>query len=187
MRYTEKEKNTMKAFGLQQGKEYIAFFSRDIDLKGAENGSYEDFCNEVDKLTDKDITKMYLSRKYISDLFVFDTPALLKELNNDIETQPLGYYRRFVVPTDNQTDILAELDRLVGKRLTMVELNSILTEQFGELINCEEVEDSVADNHLVFATRGFEKEGEGLGDIFYLNTNEKGKMYITETSFEFGI
>lgn len=94
--------------------------------------------------------------------------------------------------TKKQKKVANFLERLVGERVTMEELNKGLSEIFKENIQVENVSqmgidngdnDQLPDFDLMFNST--KKKTYGYYDIYMLPTREEGVMYITEVAYEF--
>ena len=90
--------------------------------------------------------------------------------------------------TDQQSQIVQKLEDLVNNRFTLLTLNDMLNEIFGEEIEIEDTTDSKDDNDFSDYNLLFESKNEntyGWFDIYYLKTREDDVIYITEVSYEF--
>lgn len=92
--------------------------------------------------------------------------------------------------TEEQNKILTCLDNLVGQRFDDRDaLAEKLSELFGKEIKCvynEFEQTDYNDYKYTIATKDFQGETDGIGEVFFLRTRQN-QIYVTETSFEFGI
>jgi hypothetical protein len=90
--------------------------------------------------------------------------------------------------TAKQQVIAEALEALVGSRFTLLTLNDMLDQIFGESLTIEDTTDSKDENDFSDNTLLFESKNEdtyGFFDIYYLNTREDDVFYITEVSYDF--
>jgi hypothetical protein len=90
--------------------------------------------------------------------------------------------------TAKQQEIAKAMEALVGARFTLLTLNDMLDQIFGESLTIEDITDSKDENDFSDNNLLFESENEdtyGFYDIYYLNTREDDVIYITEVSYDF--
>ena len=90
--------------------------------------------------------------------------------------------------TAKQASIAKAMEALVGERFTLLTLNDMLNEMFGESLTIVDTTDSKDENDFSDNTLLFESTNDdtyGFFDIYYLNTREDDVIYITEVSYDF--
>ena len=92
------------------------------------------------------------------------------------------------IEVDKQKQIIQKLEDLVHNRFTLLTLNDMLNEIFGEEIEIEDTTENkdecdLSDYNLLFESKN--ENTYGWFDIFYLKTREDDVIYITEVSYEF--